>query len=222
MKHGVRITAAIVGLVAILLTPALAQATAKIEGSQTLKLNSHEKNISGYAGPIHTSRIMPTGKLYVAEVSGAISYYAKRQYRRPSGLWNTVCGEPEASPQGPLGIDAEFVFARPWTAPCPRKLPVRWDNFEISANNGGVYSHPAPLGGPFTVPTPGHHYNYPMVGAGKYGLFRLKDSPGGNPATADNYGRLTIHIRPAVAGDCAGTGWVVFGEPNEAACIAGT
>ena len=61
-----------------------------------------------------------------------------------------------------------------------------------------------------------------MVGTGKFGLFRLKDDPGGNPATADNYGALTIHIRPGVAADCSGNGYVTFGEPTEAACIAAT
>jgi len=202
----------------ILAAPAVAEA--KTQGTQTLKLSAHRKNISGYAGPINTAGVFPTGKLYVAEVSGAISYYARRQYIHPNHFWNTVCGEPLVTTSGSLGIDAEFVFARPWTTPCPLKLPVRWDNFELSSNNGATYSHPAPLGGPFTAPTPGHAYSYPIVGSGKYGLFRLRDNPGGNPATADNYGRLIIQVRPAVAADCSGTGYVLFGQPTEAACVA--
>ena len=67
--------------------PAVAQASAPIEESETLRLRAHEKNISGYAGPKHTMRVLGGGKLYVAEVSGAISYYAKRQYIHPNRFW---------------------------------------------------------------------------------------------------------------------------------------
>ncbi len=193
----------------------------KVQGPQTIKLRAHAKNISGYAGPVNTAGILPTGTLYVAEVSGAVSYYARRQYSRPNGLWDTVCGEPLLNAKGaPLGIDAEFVFARPWTSPCPRKLPVRWDNFELSADNGGTYAHPAPLNGPFTAPTPGHRYSYALVGVSKFALFRLRDVPGGHPATEDNYGALTIQIRKAVAADCGGTNYLLFGKSTEAECLA--
>ena len=192
----------------------------KTQGDQTIKLHAHAKNISGYAGPINTAGILPTGKLYVAEVSGAISYYAKRQYAKPSAPWNTVCGEPLAGAHGVLGIDAEFVFARPWTSPCPRKLPVRWDNFELSVDNGASFAHATALNGPFSAPTPEHRYSYPLVGASKYALFRLRDNPGGSPATADNYGFLTVHIRKAMAADCGGTNYVLFAKANEAECLA--
>jgi hypothetical protein len=193
----------------------------KIQGEQEIGLRAHAKNITGYAGPVNTAGILPAGKLYVAEVSGAISYYGRKQYRHPSGLWNTVCGEPlEDSKGGPLGIDAEFVFARPWTSPCPRKLPVRWDNFEISVNNGAIFAHPAPLDGPFAAPTPGHRYSYALVGVGAYALFRLRDNPGGHPATEDNYGKLQIKIRKAVSGDCGGTNYLLFGKSTEGECLA--
>ena len=105
---------------AVLPAVALARKT-KIETSQTLKLNAYAKNISGYAGPKNTSGILPGGSLYVAEVSGTISYYARQQYSHPSGEWETVCGTPESAPgiHRPVGIDAEFIFGRPWTSPCP-------------------------------------------------------------------------------------------------------
>jgi hypothetical protein len=201
--------------------PATALASSpKVQGDQIIKLRARAKNISGYAGPVNTAAILPTGTLYVAEVSGAISYYAKRQYDHPSALWNTLCGEPLVGPHGDLGIDAEFVFARPWTAPCPRKLPVRWDNFELSVNNGSTYAHPIPLNGPFTVPTPGHVYSYAMAGVSKYALFRLRDNPNGSPATADNYGTLLVHVRKAVAADCGGTNYLLFAKSTEAECLA--
>ncbi len=201
--------------------PAAAQRKeAKIYESQTIKLRAKAKNIFGFAGPVNTAQALPGGALYVAEVTGAISYYAKKQYVHPSDLWNTVCGEPLVEPKGDLGIDAEFVFARPWTTPCPEKLPVRWDNFELSVNNGTVFAHPRPLNGPFTAPTPEHRYSYPMVGVGKYALFRLRDDPGGNPATADNYGTLVIHVRKAVSADCGGSNYLLFGKSTEAECLA--
>jgi hypothetical protein len=225
MPHINRIALVAICTATMALIPAVAQAKPpKIEKSQSLILNSHAKNISGYAGPLNTKGILPTGKLYVAEVSGSISYYAKKQYKHPSGNWDTVCGEPvyNAFLGGDVGIDAEFVFGRPWTSPCPEELPVHWMNFEISTSNGTSYSHPAPLGGPFTKPTPEHLYSYPLVGSNEYALFRLKDDPNGIPETADNYGYLYIHVRKAQASDCAGTGYAVFGEASEAACVAAT
>ncbi len=198
--------------------PAVAQA--KVEESSIVKLRAYAPDTTGYAGPVQTHGTLPAGSLYVAEVSGAISYWSRKQFTEPSGEWETVCGQPKKSPHGPLGIDAEFIFARPWTSPCPEALPVRWNNFELST--GGAYAHPMPIGGPFTKPTPGHKYSYALVGAGGPAMFRLRDMPNGHPATADNYGHLRIHVRKAVPADCAGTGYTLFGEPTEAACVAAT
>lgn len=212
-------------MAAMSLIPAVAQAKKpKIEKSQSLTLNSHAKNISGYAGPINTKGVLPSGSLYVAEVGGSISYYARKQYKHPSGPWDTVCGSPYKDwfLGGDVGMDAEFVFGRPWTSPCPAKLPFHWPNFQISSNNGTSYSHPAPLGGPFTAPTPEHKYTYPLIGSNEYALFRLKDDPNGVPATADNYGFLYIHVRRAHPSDCASSGFIAFGEPTEAACVTAT
>jgi hypothetical protein len=223
MPRITRIACVAICMTAMALVPAVAQAKKpKIEKSQSLTLNSHAKDISGYAGPINTRGVLPTGSLYVAEVGGAISYYARKQYRHPSGNWDTVCGEPirDAFLGGYVGIDAEFVFGRPWTSPCPETLPVHWTNFEMSTNNGASYSHPGPIGGPFTVPTSNHVYSYPLIGSNEYALFRLKDDPNGVPETADNYGSLYIHVRRAQPSDCAGTGYTAFGEVSEAACVA--
>jgi len=195
--------------------PAVAQA--KVEESGTVRLRAYAPDITGYAGPVHTHGTLPAGSLYVAEVSGAISYWSRKQFKEPSGEWDTICGEPLKSLRGPLGLDAEFVFARPWTSPCPEPLPGHWENFELSA--GGTYAHPLPFGGPFSTPTPGHKYSYALVGAGGPAMFRLRDMPNGHPATADNYGFLRIHVRKALASDCAGTGYTLFDEPTEAACV---
>jgi hypothetical protein len=77
-----------------------------------------------------------------------------------------------------------------------------------------------PVGGPFTAPTPGHEYSYALVGDGGPAMFRLKDMPDGQPATANNYGALTIRVRGAVAADCASGDFALFNEPSEAACVA--
>lgn len=197
--------------------PAAAGASAAEPGVVTLP--AYAPDTTGYAGPVSTLEALPAGKLFVADVSGAVSYFAKEMYLHPSGLWDTVCGSPLASSAGPLGADAEFLFARPWTAPCPQELPAHWGNFELSTGSSG-YDHPVPIGGPFTAPTAGHEYAYALVGDGGPAMFRLKDMPNGHPATADNYGALTIRVRDAVAADCAGSGYALFGEPTEAACVA--
>jgi hypothetical protein len=132
-----------------------------------------------------------------------------------------LCGTPLASPEGPLGQDAEFVFARAWTSPCPEELPVHWNNFEMSTGVKG-YGHPMAIGGPFKAPTTGHEYSYALVGEGSPAMFRLRDMWEGHPDTADNYGALTISVRGAVAADCAGSGYELFSEPTEAACVAAT
>ncbi len=184
-------------------------------------LNARTTSLSGYAGPV-ASKALPAGKLFVAEVSGTFSYYARKQWAHPSGKWTTVCGTPHKGPLGKVGFDAEFIFARPWTTPCPRALPVKWINFEISSTGGATYSHPVPLGPPITAPTPNHLYSYPLVGSGRAAAFRLMDDPEGHPAGADNYGQLHIVLRAATPTDCAIGGYKSFDEPSEAACVAVT
>jgi hypothetical protein len=192
----------------------------RIEKTQTLILKAYAPDVTGYAGPVNTTHILPVGGLYVAEVKGKISYWALQQFKHPTSPWNTVCGKPESTSGKVFGIDAEFVFGRPGTTPCPT-LPSRFPNFEVSTG-GARFSHPAPFGGPYSTPTADHLYSYPLLGAGEVASFRLKDDPNGHPATADNYGHLTIHIRPAVSSDCSAGGFLLFGEATEAACIAAT
>ncbi len=191
-----------------------------IENKQLLILRAYAPDVTGYAGPVSTRQILPSGALYVADVGGRISYWAAQEFTDPTSPWNTVCGKPELVFGRNFGIDAEFVFGRPAVAPCPT-LPQRFPNFEVSTGGAG-FSHPAPFGGPYSAPTPHHLYSYPLVGTGEVASFRLKDDPNGHPATADNYGFLWIYIRPAVPSDCAGGQYLLFGEPTEAACIAAT
>jgi hypothetical protein len=208
---------ALIAICSLVAGPAATGASAAEPGIVTLP--AYAPDTTGYAGPVSTLETLPAGELFVAEVSGAVSYFTKELYVHPSGLWDTVCGDPLAGPEGPLGADAEFLFARPWTAPCPEALPVHWNNFELSTGSSG-YDHPLPIGGPLKAPTAGHEYAYALVGDGGPATFRLRDMPNGHPATADNYGALTIRVRDAVATDCAGNSYALFNEPSEAACVA--
>jgi hypothetical protein len=73
------------------------------------------------------SKPSPRASSFVADVSGAVSYYAKEMYLHPSGLLDTVCGNPVASAEGPLGADAEFLFARTWCGTYEAlAAPVLW------------------------------------------------------------------------------------------------
>jgi hypothetical protein len=184
-----------------------------------VRLSARAPDVSGYAGPVGAGADLAAGKLYVAEVSGSFSYFAADMYTDPHGPWDVLCGDPLSGPEGPLGADAEFIFARPWTSPCPASLPTHWSNFELSTT-AGVYRHPEILGGPLAVPTADHEYDFPLLGSGSEPTFRLHDDPEGHPATADNYGALAITVRAAAAADCAGGGYAAFGEASEAACLA--
>lgn len=210
---------ALTAICSVYLVAGLAAAGASAAEPGIVTLSAYAPDTTGYAGPVSTPEALPAGKLFVADVSGAVSYFAKEMYLHPSGEWDTVCGNPLPSSEGPLGADAEFLFARPWTAPCPQELPAHWSNFELTAGSS-AFDHPMPIGGHLTAPTAGHEYAYALVGDGGPAMFRLKDMPEGHPATADNYGALTIRVRDAVAADCASGGYLLFNEPTEAACVA--
>lgn len=160
------------------------------------------------------------GDWYVATVSGTISYWAPINYTKPQRPYKIVCGTPEGSAQysgsrggdGPVGLDAEFVFARPWTKKaCARAdLPAHWSNFQ--ASTGGAWAHPESLGATPTAPTRNHTYSYVLQGRDKLAQFRLTDI-----YYRDNYGELHISLRRATTADCAAD-YASFGYPSAAAC----
>lgn len=96
-----------------------------------------------------------------------------------------MCGTPEAGPQyggsrggtGPVGFDAEFVFARPWTVKkcAEAQLPLHWINFQV--NSGFGWSHPNLIGSlpPRRPPTTRTGTASSVVGDHKYAQFRLFD-----------------------------------------------
>jgi hypothetical protein len=173
--------------------------------------------------PAATSRISLQNGLYVAVVQGTFSYYGAINYVVPQPPWTILCGTPEGAPQfssaggaGPVGFDAEFVFARPWTTEmCSQaKLPVHWLNFQEKLGPG-EWGHPATLT-PQSAPSPTHSYEYAVTGRkGKKAAFRLYDID-----TRDNYGSLHISLRAATAADCTGTQYLAFGLASEAECLS--
>jgi hypothetical protein len=193
--------------------------------SNNLVLDSYEPNNDGFAGAV-TSKVLPLHSNWVAEVQGTISYYASSAYTVPSAPWPVLCGTPDLT--GPMfpslafpaskvvGMDPEFLFARPWTAKrCAKHpLPLHWSNFQIS--RGAGFAHRTQIGGRKPTMEPDHKYLYPISGIGEPAQFRLKD----RPRTSDNYGTLHILVRRATAADCETTGWSDYGFHDLATCQA--
>jgi hypothetical protein len=178
---------------------------------------------TGYEGAVTSARTgaAAPGSYLVATVSGTFSYWSADQYDMPTTPWDTMCGAAEpaatyASPDGvtgPVGMDAEWIFGRPWTtAECSLlPLPRRGGVFQIDTGSG--FADRLPMGPATSGPMAGHKYRYALVGAGASLAFRLLDGPG----AADNYGQLRIDLNTATAADCAD--YQGFGAPSQAACL---
>jgi len=203
----------------MLIAPGVASAATYFEH---FTLDSYHAGSTKYTPPA-TSRTKLKGALYVASVQGTFSYYGAINYADPQPPWSILCGTPAAAPlfpsaggSGKVGFDAEYVFARPWTAPlcAAAKLPVHWINFQMKTGAGG-WAHPTPLVAT-TVPTATHTYEYAVVGQKSHKVsFRLYDID-----TRDNYGSLVISLRDATPADCAGTKYLAFGKTSESECLA--
>lgn len=209
--RGLLITA---GFLSCCFAPAIAAASPGTTAPQDqLTLNSYFNWRKDYTPPVKTSQPLTAGEYYVATVSGTFSYYPAYLYVRHYSGWKTVCGAPASSPRGPVGMDAQFIFARPWTFRGCRhhSFPQPSTNFRASTDLVH-WAHPAILQ-PLSAPDSDHTYSYALVGAGHPAGFRLKDGD-----TRDNYGKLTIDVRVATASDCAG--YQAFGFADAADCSA--
>jgi hypothetical protein len=170
------------------------------------------------------SRLASNG-LYVATIQGTVSYYAAINYLDIQVPWKAMCGAPASAPMfsapggsGPVGNDAEFIFAQPTKlASCTgQHLPAHWTNLQV--NVGAGWSHPNALSlGALNAPTASHSYEYPLIGRHKPASFRLVD-----PDTQDDYGSFHISIRRAVSGDCTGQKYKAFAFGTVQACVAAT
>lgn len=180
---------------------------------EQLTLNSNYNWHRYQTPPVRTAAALTPGEYYVATVSGAFSYWPAYLYRPHSGIWQAVCGTPLNSASGPVGMDAQFIFARPWSRRrCERHhLPVAWSGFQAGAASLSNWAHPAILGS-VNQPTANHTYSYALLGEGHPAAFRLKDTD-----TRDNYGKLTITVRLATSSDCSS--YQAFGFASSASCL---
>lgn len=213
---------ALMTVAAACVTPAWAGAStmhAKPPATESLVLGSYSR---GQIPTTQSSFKLAKADWYVATVSGTMSYWAPINYSKPQRPYKIVCGTPEGAAQysgsrggnGPVGLDAEFLFSRPWTKnACTRAhLPTHWSNFQ--ASTGGGWAHPQILGGVPSAPTPDHTYSYVLLGRNQPVQFRLTDI-----YYRDNYGALHISLRPATTADCTQY-YSSFGFPAAAACTS--
>lgn len=168
--------------------------------SERLVLDTYESRADGAAGPVRTQRRLQRRARYRVTVQGTFSFYPESIWLMPP-TGQVVCGTPEASPMftlpgqptGPVGFDAETMYALPTTrAHCDRlKLPRPWKNFQMAA--GGRFTHPG--SGRRTEPSPTHRYSYRIRGLGRPLRLRLIDSE-----ATDNYGMLKVTVRRVRSG----------------------
>jgi hypothetical protein len=221
MKLPARLGLAALVCVAAAVLPASA-ASARASAS-SLVLDAYQPGTAAATKPVTSHTRLARHGLYVATVQGTLSYYAAIDYTAIQPPWEIMCGVPASAPMfggpggsGPVGNDAEFIFALPTKLPsCAAEvLPRHRLNFQ--ANVGAGWSHPKLLSSAeLNAPTASHSYEYALVGRHKRASFRLTD-----PDTRDDYGSLHIGIRRAVSGDCAGQKYKAFHLPTMQACIA--
>jgi hypothetical protein len=196
------VAAALVALFA-LFTAMPARADAALTSPQTLYLDTYRAADAGSSEAVPTSETLAGGKYYVATVSGTFSAFIPRLMSDGLAPF-ALCGTAEASatlpspgrPESRVGQDAEMVFGRPSPGPCP-SLPAAYSSFQVDTASG--FAHPQAAGGPYTAPRSDHTYDYLLRGENAPAAFRQVDT-----YTRDNFGVLTITVRPATASDCAG------------------
>jgi len=127
-----------------------AVSAAKVFANETLRLDSHRATAANH-GIVRTRQRLRSGQRYTMTVKGTASYYAPAAYTAPRHPL-VLCGTPEPAAMfrspgavnGPVGVDPEFVFARPWTRSQCGRVPGHWSNFQIKrpdARRGAQRSH---------------------------------------------------------------------------------
>lgn len=193
-------------------------------GDETLTLDTYNPGTTGYAGPVQTTEPLQPNWFYLVTVQGTFSLFPAHDWL----LQTPTCGSPESAPMfpspntsatGPVGADAETVFAAPFrTYWCPSSITLPTPNEKLQIDTGLGFVHVAPEGGPYTSPTANHSYTYVLQGYGTTAnfAFRFKDHP-----TSDNYGALQITVHRATSDDCKKGGWMQFGVfKNQGDCVS--
>jgi hypothetical protein len=199
-------------------------AAAKSFSDRPLVLDAYSPTRDHFTPPVSSRATLASKHLYVATVRGSVSFYEAVDYVALQAPWHVMCGALQPAPMfgsaggsGPVGNDAEFIFALPLVGnTCVNtRLPRSYTNFQ--SNLGQGWKHPSVLSRQTPVkPSPSHTYEFALIGVGEPVSFRFLD-----PDTRDDYGSFRIYLRDAVPGDCAGRGYGAFGL-SRAACLAAT
>jgi len=137
-----------------------------------------------------TARPLLAGVTYRVVIDGTVGLWR-------ADNWSSVCaGEPFAGPRfpsrgenGPVGADAEWVWAWPASSPalCPNGAPVGASpqpKRRVVVRSGASLSAPAE-----TAMTATHAYTYALTGTGAPVTFLVDDDP-----RDDDYGYFRIRI----------------------------
>jgi hypothetical protein len=217
-KRAILTVAVLVGALVV------ASSAAAKSASRPLVLDAYSPALKFFTPPVSSPSKLTRKRLYVATVRGSVGFYEAVDYTAIQAPWRIMCGAAQPAPMfssaggsGPVGNDAEFIFAQPLGGlSCARtKLPRSYTNFQ--ANLGHGWNHPNAVSRQRLVrPNRSHTYEFALTGTGRPVSFRLID-----PDTQDDYGSFRIYLRPAVTADCAGLGHRAFGLSGKA-CVAAT
>jgi hypothetical protein len=218
-----KLAAVAAALISLALAPAVAQA-------ESLTLDMRQS-----ARPKAQTK-MVWRDWYVVTVQGTGSFHYASLWNQPSRLWKNpgkrkavICGTPEAAPMfpspgtksGPVGFDAETLFARPVEDKTCAADPTPRTTRRFELNDGLRWYHPTTLSGRYSAPRADHTYSYAVFGEGHRPTFRVRDSP-----VYDNYGQFKIELRTAFKHDCFNRQWRNFLYPwggdafaSEAECV---
>jgi hypothetical protein len=197
-------------------------AAAKSASPRPLVLDAYSPALKFFTPPVSSPSRLRRRHLYVATVRGSVGFYEAVDYTAIQVPWHIMCGAPQRAPMfssaggsGPVGNDAEFIFALPLAGDscAGQKLPRPYTNFQ--ANLGHGWNHPSVLSRQrLPRPSRSHTYQFALTGTGQPVSFRLVD-----PDTRDDYGSFRIYLRSAVSADCSGSGHQAFGL-SRTACLA--
>jgi len=163
--------------------------------SKTIMLDAFDSNNTRDVGPISSTMVLENQQRYRVTISGTWSTW------HPS-WWASLCkGVPEAKPQyespgrpnGNVGADAAYVFARPQRS----QLCGQQETLPVLASGQlplRMKFNPNDVEGQLLVPDvqvyqPSHVYVYTVIGEGYPVELYIRDD-----ATSENYGILKIRI----------------------------
>jgi hypothetical protein len=199
----------------------LSSAMATSLTSESLVLDTYSTGSNGATAPVSTSRKLAQGTLYVVTVRGTWSAWLPTHWSGKS-FPARRCGSPESTPlfpsavgpgTGPVGQDAETMFAEVEHSSCRNPLPREYYGFQM--NLGGGFVHYEPYTGATRTPSADHSYTYVLLGEGSRIRFEERDSQ-----TRDNYGEY--HITVTLGTDtCKKVGWRSYGVfKNQGDCVS--